>query len=305
MSSGEPIFSVVIPTYNRLPMLKQAIASVDSQIFRNFEIIVSDDGSNDGTVEWLTSERPDVKVVCSGGRGAGGARNFGIAAASGRYISLLDSDDLWHPHLLELVSDALVHEPSSALVLVSETRFSEPSFPVWTTQLEVEKECYDVILDVAVACKGFAGTAVWGALRRDCFLKVGPFKEDRGINMEDLDWLFLAGDEGPAIRIISPQLLAYRLHDTQITKDFMQFYRSVELFLQREANGEYPLKEAQRRRNRIAEIARLPLNTISGRGALAHGIRLILNCGRRLGWNTEIFHLPRHLACTIRSAFFK
>lgn len=104
-----PTVSVVIPTYNRLPLVLRAIHSVCRQTFRDLEIIVVDDGSSDGTREQLTrlAERlPELRerLVYERfvqNRGANPARNAAVRLARGEYLAFLDSDDLWHPRKLE------------------------------------------------------------------------------------------------------------------------------------------------------------------------------------------------------------
>lgn len=101
---SKPSVSVIIPTYNRAPLLKRAIESVLKQSFDDFELIVVDDASPDNT--------PDVVESINDGRiryirlkkNSGGpvARNTGIKKARGRFIALLDDDDEWLPHRLEL-----------------------------------------------------------------------------------------------------------------------------------------------------------------------------------------------------------
>lgn len=95
-----PRVSVIIPTYNRSRMLKEAIDSVLGQDYPHFDLVVVDDGSTDATAELLKTYGQDLVVIRQPNRGVSAARNAGIAAASGRYIAFLDSDDLWLPQKL-------------------------------------------------------------------------------------------------------------------------------------------------------------------------------------------------------------
>jgi len=91
-----PKVSVIIPTYNRLPMLKEAVRSVLAQDFEDFELIVVDDGSTDGTSEEMKQFGGRVKVIeHEENRGVSAARNRGVLHAKGKYIAFLDSDDMW------------------------------------------------------------------------------------------------------------------------------------------------------------------------------------------------------------------
>lgn len=102
-----PLVSVIIPTYNRKHTLKRCIDSVVRQTYRNFEIIIVDDCSSDGTMEFVESEYgeiSDINIVyvrndCN--LGAGASRNIGVSYANGEYIAFHDSDDEWHCSKLE------------------------------------------------------------------------------------------------------------------------------------------------------------------------------------------------------------
>jgi len=95
-----PLVSVVIPTYNRGWILKEAVESVLAQNFEDFELIVVDDGSTDHTPDILSAYQDNITVVRQENRGVSAARNRGIAVASGALIAFLDSDDLWMPEKL-------------------------------------------------------------------------------------------------------------------------------------------------------------------------------------------------------------
>ena len=91
-----PFFSVIIPSYNRKEQLKNAVRSVLAQDEKDFELIVVDDGSDDGTSELGDEYGGRIKYIFQQNSGVSAARNRGIAAAGSPYITLLDSDDTWH-----------------------------------------------------------------------------------------------------------------------------------------------------------------------------------------------------------------
>jgi glycosyltransferase involved in cell wall biosynthesis len=93
--------SVVIPTFNRAQYLLEAIDSVFAQTYRNFEIIVVDDGSTDCTSEVLKKYGSKIISLHQENAGVSAARNFGTAHATGNFIAFLDSDDIWFPDKLE------------------------------------------------------------------------------------------------------------------------------------------------------------------------------------------------------------
>jgi glycosyltransferase involved in cell wall biosynthesis len=96
--------SVVIPTYNREKLVTEAVSSVLAQGFRDFEIIVVDDGSTDGTRDAVESiGDPRIRYFYKDNGGCASARNWGLARTTGRFVAYLDSDDLWPPRFLEVM----------------------------------------------------------------------------------------------------------------------------------------------------------------------------------------------------------
>jgi len=97
-----PIVSVIIPTFNRWPLVGEAIESVLVQSYQNFELIVVDDGSNDNTRPALAQFGARVRLYSQPRAGVSAARNFGVGQARGRFLAFLDSDDLWRAEKLEV-----------------------------------------------------------------------------------------------------------------------------------------------------------------------------------------------------------
>jgi len=99
-SSSSPLITIVIPTYNRLDLLKHCINSVLNQSYRNIEIIIIDDGSDDNRINHFFSEllnkTNNIRIIRQGNLGPGAARNEGVRHANGDYLVFLDDDDLLH-----------------------------------------------------------------------------------------------------------------------------------------------------------------------------------------------------------------
>jgi glycosyltransferase involved in cell wall biosynthesis len=101
---GVKTVSIVLPTRNRVGSLHQAVESVLAQTFANWELIVVDDASTDGTAEYLATLADTdgrVHIVRGDGTGVGAARNRGLSSASGDVVAFLDSDNTWRPEFLE------------------------------------------------------------------------------------------------------------------------------------------------------------------------------------------------------------
>lgn len=101
----KPLVSILIPTFNSAQFIAETIASVQQQTYENWEIIVVDDVSTDGTVALISKIREtDVRIqlqVLERNSGTGVARNTALAKTKGKYIAFLDADDLWKPEKLE------------------------------------------------------------------------------------------------------------------------------------------------------------------------------------------------------------
>ena len=110
-------FSVVIPTYNRQPILEKCLRALEHQQLRSnsvvdgYEVVVVDDGSTDGTLQWLeyhTNELPHVRSLAQDHKGPAAARNLGVEQAKGDTIIFIDSDLVVTEHFLQAHADALV-----------------------------------------------------------------------------------------------------------------------------------------------------------------------------------------------------
>jgi glycosyltransferase involved in cell wall biosynthesis len=127
-----PRVTVVIPTWNRCGLVSQAVASVVAQSYRNWELVVVDDGSTDDTVSHLEALAiPNLKIVRSPHIGhLGRLRNLGARAGSGEFLAFLDSDDLWCPMKLEQQISLLVDSSAgwsyTEYTLVSEAGVQVP-----------------------------------------------------------------------------------------------------------------------------------------------------------------------------------
>jgi glycosyltransferase involved in cell wall biosynthesis len=109
------MFSVVIPTYNRADLLKECLQSLVDQTFKDFEVLVCDDGSTDNTVEIVTSFNSQLAIQYLLRENSGGPaapRNLGITHARHDWICFLDSDDYWTRDKLQVLSEYIYKEES-------------------------------------------------------------------------------------------------------------------------------------------------------------------------------------------------
>ncbi|MGH7816875.1 MAG: glycosyltransferase family 2 protein [Candidatus Binatia bacterium] len=111
-----PRISVIIPTFNNASLLAETLDSVFAQSCTDFELIVVDDGSTDGTGMMIKHSYPRVKYVYQPNRGPAAARNVGVGLAEGEYIAFCDHDDLWEPGHLRALLDGFAAHPDAAMV---------------------------------------------------------------------------------------------------------------------------------------------------------------------------------------------
>ena len=107
--------SVVIPTFNRRERIQRCLDSALAQTSPADQIIVIDDGSTDGTEEWIRSHYPNIDLVVQTNQGVSAARNTGIRHASSDWIAFLDSDDIWMPNKIERQLAHLQTDPGTLI----------------------------------------------------------------------------------------------------------------------------------------------------------------------------------------------
>lgn len=110
------MFSVIIPLYNKAPYIAKAIESVLGQTYRDFEVIVIDDGSTDQSLEVAkTFENKSITIISQPNSGVSTARNNGVKLAKHPYICFLDADDWWHPTFLEEMKQLITDFPDAGI----------------------------------------------------------------------------------------------------------------------------------------------------------------------------------------------
>ncbi len=282
-----PLFSVVIPTYNRAALLARTLESAWAQRFTDFEVIVVDDGSTDGTLEFLKSLGRRVQVLQQGNRGPGAARNLGVKAAKGNYIAFLDSDDVWFPWTLETYATLIAQQGSPAFVAGKPFRFQR-------------KELLAGVSADAVSSERFADYFVsgnewrwWGVssfvIRADAFRAAGGFAETN-MNGEDGDLALKLGEAAGFVQVTAPFTFGYLEHGGNVTGDLSKTLEGVWHKVRAEKSGNYPggAARAMERRVIITRHARPVALDCLRRGRRADGWRLYREM---FGWHLRMGRL--------------
>ena len=170
-----PRVSVIIPAYNAASFIGEAIESILAQSFQDFEIIVVDDGSTDGTAE-AVKRFPQVRLIEQPHSGISTARNTGILAANGELIAWIDADDRWTKDKLEKQVDWLDKHPETGIVFTRYRNFTE--LPEESLS-EEQKE----LLDTEVR-----RSMVTAVIRKELFDRLGLL-DTSFVYSEDSEWI--------------------------------------------------------------------------------------------------------------------
>lgn len=232
-------FSVVIPTFNRLELLRETIASVKTQSYRSFEVIVVDDGSTDGTLRWLADKEPQVRVVQQTHRGPGAARNAGAQHATGTYLAFLDSDDLWFSWTLQTYAQIVSQQKSPAFVAGRQHIFSgsDVGFGSPVTEKKTELLVFQDYLSSSDAWRWWGVSSF--VIRRDVFQRIRGFGE-LNVYGEDADLALKLGVEAGFVQVLGPPTFAYRQHATNSMTNLARIVDGARLMIQSENESVYP-----------------------------------------------------------------
>ncbi|HVN59817.1 MAG TPA: glycosyltransferase family 2 protein [Gaiellaceae bacterium] len=188
MSTRETV-DVVIPTYNDLEYLPEAVESVLAQTYEDVTLHVVDDGSTDGTENYVRAiSDPRVRYLRKENGGQASARNLGIRASVSPYIAFLDADDLWYPNKLERQLDLIRRDDRLGLVHAYQHKIDERGAVIGTAEYDLRGMVFDRLLDGNFV----SGSGSMVLVRREVFDRLGLFREDFLIG-EDWDmWLRLS-----------------------------------------------------------------------------------------------------------------
>lgn len=277
-----PFFSVIIPAYNRLPYLMEALDSVWGQEFTDYEVIVVDDGSTDGTIEFIKKAQPGVLLIEQPNQGPGVARNRGFEAARGEYIAFLDSDDLWFPWTCQTYRKVI--EKSGAGLVFGKPHHFRNSDDLEKINFRPDGLAWNLFYDYFASGDEWRW---WGAssfvVRRN--LLEGVRFVEQPINGEDADFIMKLGSGIRLAQVIDVPTFAYREHDGSVMKNLEKTLAGAWNLARSENAGRYPGGKSQEKARRI----------ILGRH-IRPVILELLRAGRKVeGW--DLFHetLPWHI----------
>lgn len=284
-----PRFSVLIPAFNREDCLGQTIDSVLAQTFTDYELIVVNDGSTDGTQRVLDSYGSRIKALRQPQSGPEVARNHAAAQARGEYLALLDSDDLFLPCTLATYDQIIRHLKSPPLIIGAMRSFA-PGEPIPSNERtdRIELLRYEDFLckDTGV---GMSSSRI--VIRKSAFEQVGGLRNStpKTFHADDYNLLLRACTASPFLLVEQPVTVAYRYHGNNSIHNTQAMLGGILALVQAEHRGEYPGGRA-RRFERYARIG----------GPAQQWIRRGFKSGQRgLAWRLLQAAWPMVIACAI------
>lgn len=225
-----PTVTVVIPSYNSLRYIPETMETVLNQTYQDFEVLVVNDGSTDGTPDWvdqLSKKEPRVRMISQANKGLPGARNTGIKQARGKYIAILDADDLWESTKLEKQVKSLDNNPQAGLCYTwTALADSEGNSTGRVIASHAEGDVWKQLTEMNIVCCGSTPM-----IRRSCFDDVGFFDENLRFS-EDWDmWLRIAAKY--LFSVVKEPLIRYRQHQTNKSKNCQSMLETSRILIER------------------------------------------------------------------------
>ncbi len=215
-----PAISVIIPTYNAAEYLPEAIESVLAQTFKDYELIVVDDGSTDGTESVVKKFGDRIRYFRQENRGPGAAKNLGIRNSRGPLLATLDADDKWVPHKLQAQYEYMKAHPEAGMVNANVSTFDEKGIVTYEVDGTLRKTYQGWVFDRLIIQNFIASGTVM--FRKECLDKVGLFPENYMISEDWHLWLRIA-KEYP-VGYINEPLGLYRWQEKSLTWDYAKAY---------------------------------------------------------------------------------
>lgn len=235
-SRNNPLVSIIIPAYNAERFITKTLESVLAQTYQNIEVMVIDDGSQDGTAAIVeTYQKTDHRVHLLQQKNAGvaAARNLGIEQSSGEFIAPVDADDIFYPKHIEQQLGIFLESPSSVgLVYSWSVDIDEVNVPTGGLRAaKIEGNVYKTLI-----CHNFIGNASASMIRRSCLDLVGDYNPEfhskKAQGCEDWD-LFLRIAEQFEFRAAPEFSVGYRKLLNSMSRDYLQMARSHALLMER------------------------------------------------------------------------
>jgi len=256
-------FSVLMPAYNRERYVRQAIDSVLSQTFTNYELFAIDDGSKDSTLQILQSYGTQIKVLQQTNQGPEVARNKAAALAQGDYLVMLDSDDLLLPCALATYDEVIRAFDGPPLIIGAMADFQDGQSVSGLSQaVPIKVLKYPDYLSKDVKLPLSSSRIV---VRKTAFDEVGGLRSTTAatFHLDSLNFILKVATHGPCIVVRQPYTVAYRHHAANAIRSLEPITEGILGLVRTERQGQYP-GGSERRQDRYACIGSVALSWAIG-----------------------------------------
>ena len=225
-----PTVTVVIPSYNSMRYIAETMETVLNQTYRDFEVLVVNDGSTDDTPNWverLSEKEPKVRMVSQANQGLAGARCTGVTNAKGKYVAFIDDDDLWELTKLEKQVNSLESNPEAGVCYTWTALADSEGKPTGRViASEAEGNVWTKMTEMNIVCCGSTPM-----IRRSCFDEVGLF--DREVSPSD-DWdMWWRISAKYPFTLIKEPLILYRQHPNNSSKKCEHMLKTSRILIER------------------------------------------------------------------------
>lgn len=219
----DPLVSVIVPVYNVLPYLREALDSLTGQTYRELEIILIDDGSTDGSGEACdeyAARDSRIFVIHQENKGLSAARNAGLDIANGDYIAFLDPDDAFHHEFIEKMLSSIIREDADMSLCKFSVQYTTEKM-VWSSSVDLQPlinaGTYDrsAVLNLLLSDK--LNTAVWNKLYKRSLWESVRFYE--GHVFEDVETAYQICSRINKLCALEESLYNHRKRPGSITLD--------------------------------------------------------------------------------------
>lgn len=228
-----PKVSVILPAYNGEKYIAAAIDSVLNQTYKNYEIIVVNDGSKDSTADILSGYGGKIKVISQPNGGIAKARNVAIGNSKGEYLAFLDQDDLWLPDKLERQMELLEKDKEIGLVYTDVYIMGDNNTEL--VSFKLRRPYRGMAVDQLFLNNFIATSSV--ITRKECFEKVGLFDQSLSPCLDYDRWLYIAAFY--KIDYVDRPLVRFRDHVSTFRKNEIVTTEKIIETLRRFVDG-YP-----------------------------------------------------------------
>lgn len=259
-------FSVIIPVYNVEKYLRECVDSILSQTFTDFELILVNDGSKDGSpaiCDEYAQKDSRVKVIHKENGGQSSARNMGVNEASGKYAIFLDSDDFFTCNtFFEDIYNAANGEKDIILFRYCKYYSEDKKDECGISLANLETENKTLLLENLVKRDTFF-CSCWSKCTKMSILKDNKIEFDVSLSCEDMDWYFNVVSKANSFAAIDKPFVNYRQRENSVTSSFKKKSITDYIFTIKKWSAEFnKIEDSRLKTVMLSALAKLYCNLL-------------------------------------------